>query len=356
MEEIKNKSRFRANKINFLEENYSNEVTKNIYYDTWESCINYLEEIKQKDLYQFNSEEIQELMATIPTASTSRKGNIVTFISNYFEYCISKGLINTNPIQSLNRDILTRVNSKAIKSKMMTKKQVHELCIKMSQSGHVFQVLPFILARYGVMGDKLDSMINLRWKDIDRKNMKVYIMNRETGKMQSKFDIDDLFLYWIDKAKNAEEYEVKKYSKTTKKEELQKVIKFIDYGYVLKVTDSDYFENSITQDADYVYREMIKVANTSKIKKPTLKNLLKAEKIEMLLKVRKKRKLVTDDVFKVVKKFDPNGARSNYTTLRRDYESLTKDTVYPSKTSLELLRDEKAEENVERFRREIFGE
>lgn len=356
MEKIKKKSRFRANKINFLEENYSNEVTKNIYYDTWESCINYLEEIKQKDLYQFNSEEIQELMSTIPTASTSRKGNILTFISNYFEYCIEKGLANTNPTQALDRDLLTRVNSKAIKSKMLTKKQVHELCIKMAGSGHVFQVLPFILARYGVMGDKLDSMINLRWEDVDRENMKVYIMDRKIGEIYSEFDIDELFLYWIDRAKKAEEYEVRKYYKTTKKEDVQKVIKFIDYGYVLKVTDSNYFENSITQDADYIYREMIKVANASKIKKPTLNNLVKAEKIERLLEIRENRKLTTDDVFKVVKEFDPKGARSNYTTLRRDYESLTKDMVYPSRSSLEQLRDDEAQKHVKEFWKEIFGE
>lgn len=356
MEKINKVSRFRANKINFLEENYSNEVTKNIYYDTWESCINYLEEIKQKDLYQFNSEEIQELMSTIPTASTSRKGGIVTFISNYFEYCIEKGLANTNPIQSLDRDLLTMVNSKAIKSKMLSKKQVHELCSEMSNEGNVFQVLPFILARYGVMGDKLNAMINLRWEDIDRENMKVYIMNRETGEIHSEFDIDDIFLYWIDKAKRAEEYEIRKYYKTTKKEEVYKVIKFIDYGYVLKVTDSSYFENSITQDADYIYREMIKVANASKVKKPTLNNLIKAEKIERLLEIRKDRKLTTDDIYKTVKEFDPNGSRSNYTTLKRDYESLTKDKVYPFGTPMTQLSDYKAKENVKKFRKEIFGE
>lgn len=356
MENNKRENRFKANKINFLEQYYSNEVTKEIYYDIWKSCISYLEDVKQKDLCQFDSEEIQELMATIPTASTSRKENIVTFISNYFEYCIEKGLANTNPVQSLNRDLLTRVNSRAIKNKMLSKKQVHEICIKMTGSGHVFQVLPLILARYGVMGDKLNAMINLRWEDIDRKNMKVYIMNRETGEIHSEFDIDEIFLYWIDKAKNTDEYKIKKYYKTTKKEEIYKVINFIDYGYVLKVTDSSYFENSITQDSDYIYREMIKVASASGIKKPTLNNLIKAEKIERLLKIREDRKLTTEDIYKTVKDFDPNGSRSNYTTLKRDYESLTKDKVYPFGTPTIQLRDYEANENVEKFRREIFGE
>lgn len=350
-----NVSRFKANKINFLEEHYPNEATKEIYYDIWESCINYLEEIKQKDLYSFDSEEIQELMATIPTYSTSRKENVATFMNNYFEYCIGKGWINTNPMQSLDRNLLTRVNSKTIKKMMLSKRQVHIMCSKMVDSGHVFQVLPFILARYGVMGDKLNDMINLRWEDIDRENMQVNIVDKETGEVRS-FDIDKLFLYWIDRAKNTEEYEVKKYYKTKKKEDIQKIIKFIDYGYVLKVTDSSYFENSITQDSDYVYREMIKIANASKIKKPTLNSLQKAEKIERLLKIRENRKLTTDDVFKVVKEFDPNGARSNYTTLRRDYESLTKDMVYPSRSSLEQLRDDEAKKHVKEFREEIFGE
>lgn len=350
-----NVSRFKANKINFLEEHYPNEATKEIYYDIWESCINYLEEIKQKDLYNFDSEEIQELMATIPTYSTSRKENVATFMNNYFEYCIGKGWINTNPMQSLDRNLLTRVNSKTIKKMMLSKKQVHIMCSKMVDSGHVFQVLPFILARYGVMGDKLNDMINLRWEDVDRENMQVNIVDKKTGEVRS-FDIDKLFLYWIDRAKNTEEYEVKKYYKTKKKEDIQKIIKFIDYGYVLKVTDSSYFENSITQDSDYVYREMIKIANASKIKKPTLNSLQKAEKIERLLKIRENRKLTTDDVFKVVKEFDPNGARSNYTTLRRDYESLTKDMVYPSRSSLEQLRDDEAQKHVKEFRKEIFGE
>lgn len=350
-----NVSRFKANKINFLEEHYPNEATKEIYYDIWESCINYLEEIKQKDLYNFDSEEIQELMATIPTYSTSRKENVATFMNNYFEYCIGKGWINTNPMQSLDRNLLTRVNSKTIKKMMLSKKQVHIMCSKMVDSGHVFQVLPFILARYGVMGDKLNDMINLRWEDVDRENMQVNIVDKKTGEVRS-FDIDKLFLYWIDRAKNTEEYEVKKYYKTKKKEDIQKIIKFIDYGYVLKVTDSSYFENSITQDSDYVYREMIKIANASKIKKPTLNSLQKAEKIERLLKIRENRKLTTDDVFKVVKEFDPNGARSNYTTLRRDYESLTKDMVYPSRSSLEQLRDDEAQKHVKEFREEIFGE
>lgn len=351
-----NVSRFKANKINFLEEHYPNEVTKEIYYDIWESSINYLEEIKQKDLYSFDSEEIQELMATIPTYSASRKDNILSFINNYLEYCIGKGWINTNPIQSLDRNLLTKVNSKTIKKIMMSKSQVHTMCSKMAGFGHVFQVLPFILARYGVMGDKLNAMINLRWEDIDRENMKVYIMNRETGEIHSEFDIDDIFLYWIDRAKTTEEYEIKKYSKKTNKYEIQKVITFIDYGYVLKVPNSPYFRDKITLDSDYIYREILKITKSSGIKKPTLNNLLKAEKIERLLDIREKRKITTNDVYEVVALFDPDGVRSNYVTLRKDYESLTKDTVYRAKASLEQLKDDEAKKHVKEFREEIFGE
>lgn len=355
MEYKKTTKRFEANKINFLEENYSNEITKTIYYNIWDSTISYLEEIKQKDLYEFTSEEIQELMSTIPTASTSHKGNVTSFISNYFEYCIEKGFANTNPIQSLDRNMLTKVNSKVIKNKMMSKRQLHKLCVKMTEFGNVFQILPFILARYGIMGSKLDDMCNLRWEDIDRVNMKVSLIDKETGEIRL-LDIDDIFLYWIDKAKDTCEYEVRKYSKKQKKWVISDNIKFIDYGFVLKVSSIAYFNNSTQQDAKYIYRETIRVCESSNIKKPTLNSLLKAEKIERLLEIRATRRITTEDCHNTMLLFSPSTSRGSYTTLKRDYESITKEVVYPTGTSLSKLKDEKAKETAEQLRREIFGE
>lgn len=341
------KTVFETNKETFLNELYDNPTTKEIYYDLWVSCIKFIEENKQKDLYNFTSDEIEGIIQTVPTTSSNRRANVFAFINLYNEWAVSKGLININPCIAIDREKIVKINHKAIKKKMMSLDETYKLCQKLSSNGSIFQYLPIILARYGIQGNDLEWMRHLRWDDIDYDKKEVHIVNSQ-GEYQNAIKVDDRFLEMIDKAKNTISEKVFIKGK-------QKEVYYEDFGYVLKKLSTAVLDTPYNTEVS-IYNGLTNICRESNVERPTFNNLIKSKKIDMLLDIRSYRKLTNNDIYDVVMSLNPNMSRGGYMSLKRDYESLTREKVYKANTPLENLYDENAEEFANRMRKEIFGE
>lgn len=346
------KTIFETNKETFLNELYDNPNTKEVYYDLWMSCIKFIEENKQKDLYNFTSDEIEGIIKTVPTTSSDRRSNVFSLINLYCEWAVSKGLINVNPCIAIDRQEIVKINHKSIKKKMMSLNEAYRLCQRLSSYGSIFQYLPIILARYGIQGNDLEWMRFLKWDDIDYDKKEVHIVNSD-GEYQNVIKVDDRFLEMIDKAKNTVSETV--FITGKKKDVKQKEVYYEDFGYVLKKLSTAELDTPYNTEVS-IYSGLTKICNQANEERPTFNNLIKSKKIDMLLDVRAHRKLTNNDIYDVVMTLNPNMSRGGYMSLKRNYESLTREKVYKANTPLEELYDENAVEFANKMRKEIFGE
>lgn len=349
---------YEINKNTFLNEYYRDDSidTKIVLYALWKGAIQYIEEMKMKDLYQFSPSEISDLIISTPTTSRVRKESIFNFIKQYCDWAFSKELINVNPTDGLNREELVQVNKRAIKRKVMGLSEFYDLCYSMLENTSVFNVLPLVLARYGITGSELSYMSNLKWNDIDRENMIVDIVNHETGEVVTQLKVDKNFINWIDIAKDTNDYKVKTSKEEGATASFETVSNggYIDRGYVNKISiKTRESEDVLKVEKSSLYSRINLAFRDNEMNAISLGSLEKSRKIEVLLEKRESRKLTTRDVQEVVLMFNPNASVGAYNSLKNDYQSITGDTVLPARAKTYELKDENSVEFVKNVKKEL---
>ena len=304
----KNKTPYEINKNTFLTSIYDNEDTMKTSYNTLKKNVISLEMVKNKDLMNFSIEELMNLMQTLPTSSVNTKNRLYDLIDIYLDWCVNKGYIGLNGLKGLAKEEVCKVNKSMVNLKLISKKELFRLCELSINTGEVtaMEVIPLIIARYGIVGEKLSRIINLKWSDINRDNMTVSI--EEDGNTLL-FPIDNDFLYWIDRA-----YEVTNDGKYD----------YIDEGKVIKVR-SDYPNHEI--DSNYIYNKVIIVFNLGILNRISFKNLELSAKFDMLLSIREERVLNSEDFRMISNMFKPNASPASTNILIKAWETLTDDTV-----------------------------
>lgn len=349
---------YEINKNTFLNEYYKDDSidTKIVLYALWKGAIQYIEEMKMKDLYQFSPSEISDLIISTPTTSRVRKESIFNFIKQYCDWAFSKELINVNPTDGLNREELVQVNKRAIKRKVMGLSDFYNLCYSMLENTSVFNVLPLVLARYGITGSELSYMSNLKWNDIDRENMIVNIVNHETGEVITQLKVDKNFINWIDIAKDTNDYKVKTNKEKSGITSFETVSNggYIDRGYVNKISiKTRESEDVLKVEKSSLYSRINLAFRDNEMNVISLGSLEKSRKIEVLLEKRESRKLTTRDVQEVVLMFNPSASAGAYNSLKNDYQSITGDTVLPARAKAYELKDENSVEFVKNVKKEL---
>ncbi|WP_291566822.1 MULTISPECIES: hypothetical protein [unclassified Clostridium] len=318
---------YQINKLKYLNEVYKLKLnTMNTLWDLYNSNIHYDEVNKNKDIYDFSQYEIETLIKAIPTTSYATKNNVFYFIKQYCEWAVNRGLILENPCVGIDKDVYQTVNVKALQSARVKleefQNQMKQLVLK--DGFNYIKAMMVIMPRYGVFGKNGAYASNLMWEDIDKENKEVRIVDQETGELITTLPVDDFFIDWVNKCKeyNGEEDNRKKDGeKDNKKQE-----KYIDNGYVLK-------QSKVTKkskDATVSYAVMtlnINEINDELGTNFTPRNLIKDRKIDLLLELRKIRKLTADDFKAVTKLFDPSSSKTAYFQLKKQYEDLTGDEV-----------------------------
>jgi hypothetical protein len=356
---VKDANPYEINKNTFLNEYYTNENidTKIVYYAMWKGAIQYIEEMKMKDLYQFSPDEIADLIISSPTTSRPRKESLFNFVKQYCDWAFSKELINVNPTDGLNREELVKINEKAIKRKVMGLNEFYDLCYSMIENTSPINVLPLVLARYGIVGSNLKYMSNLRWNDIDIENMSVNIVNPDTGEIITQLAIDNRFLHWIEIAKDTKDYRVKNHKGLIDNGAFEKISEgaYQDKGYVNKISvkTKEKEDDAVRVEKSALYSRINMAFRDNEMDGISLGSLEKSRKIELLLEKRKNRKLTTRDVQEIVLLFNPSASVGAYNALKNDYESITGDKVLPAKTKEYQLEDNNSTKFVNKIKKEL---
>lgn len=311
---------FQISKNEFIREMYpNNEDTQYMAYNLYETHIRYAEKHREKDLCKFSSFQIADLIIAMPTTSKGSKERLFNFINLYCDYCVAKGIITFNPCDSVDREEVTKVNSKALKQKIIGLSDFWSMVEEMKKHTDTQMILPVVLARYGIMGGSdLYDMRSLKMEQIDKEDESVILYERD-GSFKTRIPVDKRFIAFIDEAFLEDTVEDSERIRANE-------IKYENNGYIIK-------RSSVARTSDTMELEMAIYSRARKSFKCIDKKnlpfgmLFKSRKIELLLRIREHRKITTKDILDIQRLFEPTASEGSYNTLVRDYKALTGEDV-----------------------------
>ena len=273
-------NRFYDNKINFIKERgYKEESSiKKYLYVILNENIALAEKNKDKDLYDFSTSEIVDLINnTFITVKTGVKNQNFNIIKTYIDWAIERGLLVTgiNPCDSIT-DNDFKISKKMAKNYYQTLDEFYDW-LKELKCSNVDKAL-ITLVRYGV---EIKETVKLQFKDINKEEKTIIIRNNNDVKF---LPIDDRFIEVMEKSKYCSEYDKTSYVQ--------------DNDYIVKQTRKGRSErpeiNSIRNRFN-----IISVSNGIARINPTM--LKDNRAYDLLLEIAKKNgELITKDFKKVV--------------------------------------------------------
>lgn len=304
---------------NYLNEIYKNPSSKMVQYNLYKQNVLYYEKSLNKYLYQFNIEELNNLIMAIPTASSDIKDAVFSLCNQYLEWCIYKNLISINNMKALDRSSLIEVSNKSAKGKIIAGEKFYNMLSELEKHTNTQNFISLVLAKIGLMGEDLIEIRNARYSDIDRERMVINVINEDTGELLKELNITERDLNWLDKAMN------------------EKEAKYKETGRIIKVTTMSNTGDVIGEQS--LYTRANNAFKASNIKRVSFKDINRSAKIEMLLEIRKYKLLTTNDVYQVALYFEPTISRGSYNSLKKLYEGVASEKVLLSTTKEELEVD-----------------
>ena len=305
-------------KVDFLLECYSNDNTQQSYYSLYNNNIKPMEELYNKDLMYFNAEECNDIISGKFYLSEGMKTTIKIFITKYKEWGVSKGLITVNQALFMDDEIV-KDKKVLVEKKLMDMESFEEFMLEIQLKSNSFRnCVPYILARYGIMGNKLEFMQNLEYADIDYENKKVYV-NDKYGNRLGYYIVDDYFIGFLDKMKP-----------------------YKDYSGIVVIKNNKNFKKGELETYNSLSNKTFIVSRALGIKRIPYSKIVLNRKLELLLKIRTHKRLTREDFVNVLSYIDKRKYatyNTPITTLVNFYETLTKDEII-SLSSNELLVDE----------------
>ena len=327
-EKLMKASRFEQQKQVYIDQIYSNNKSKMTIYNLYKSNVLNWEIILDKDLYEFNIQELDSLIGSIPSSSIHIKANVYNFVNQYLDYCISKRLITINNMNALDRETYTSISQKLASSKLISYEQLWDMVQYMETKTNIQNILPIIFAYYGIGGNDMEYMRNLRLEDLDRENEVAYI--RLQGDLKAVLPIDEKLYDYCVKAC----------------EEADMDSEYVSSSLIIKPTKKSI--NDVVPE-NSIYARIYEAFDSSNIKRIRLNDLAKSRKIALLLEIRKERYLTTLDVQNVCLLYNPNASRGIYNSLQKYYEMATGDKIFKANTKKDELIDLTLEENYDKI-------
>ena len=326
-EKLSRASRFEQQKQIYFDEIYKNNNSKATIYNIYKKNILNWELILNKDLYEFDIAQLDELISSIPSSSIHIKASVYSFCNQYLNYCISKRIISINNIKALPRDTYTEISQKLASSKLISYKQFWDMIQLMEVHTDIQNIIPIVMAYYCIAGNDMEYMRNLKLEDLDKENEVAYMMS--DGEIKAVIPIDDKFFEYCEKA--CEEADIGS--------------EYVSTSLIIKPT-----VNSRTDvvPENSLYARIYEAFDSSGIKRIRLNDLAKSRKIALLLDIRKRRKLTTLDFQGVCSIFKPGCSRGIYNSLQKYYEMATGDVVMKANSKEEELIDVNLQKNYEK--------
>lgn len=327
-EKLMKASRFEQQKQVYIDQIYSNNKSKMTIYNLYKSNVLNWEIILDKDLYEFNIQELDSLIGSIPSSSIHIKANVYNFVNQYLDYCISKRLISINNMNALDRETYTSISQKLASSKLISYEQLWDMVQHMETKTNIQNILPIIFAYYGIGGNDMEYMRNLRLEDLDRENEVAYI--RLQGDLKAVLPIDEKLYGYCVKAC----------------EEADMDSEYVSSSLIIKPTKKSI--NDVVPE-NSIYARIYEAFDSSNIKRIRLNDLAKSRKITLLLEIRKERYLTTLDFQNICLLYNPNASRGINDSLRKYYETATGDKVFKANAKKDELIDLDIDKHLEKI-------
>lgn len=189
-------------KEKYLNEKFSNEDSKKTIRTLFGSA-ELIEDVLEKDLYNFNLVEIGKVIQNAKPHSFQVAKAYGQFISNYISWAIKPMALrenNINPMKGIDTSWYSQFvdNSKKIH---WSKKEFIEFLESLSNAqDQAFLALLF----EGVMGASHSELVNITYEDIDWTNQTIKIKERDKNNEIVK--LDDTFMRFIKNAYNEQTY------------------------------------------------------------------------------------------------------------------------------------------------------
>lgn len=366
--------KYQLEKLKFLNESYSSIRTQLSYWTLYEKNLHFYETIHNKDLQFFTTKELENLIQSAFGMDTT-KASIGSFLAMYYRWSYKRGKIAINPYTGIKASELKSNSSYFLEKKLYGQEMFYDLCNKMAQHTKLPNIIPFILARYGIAGERLYHMRHLKWEDIDGDKLLVYIKDKD-GNLLTTLDVDSAFMEWINKAKNYTETTQAELNQDGENVKKRNLVRYVDYGYVLKKAldiknedpssdnkEDDEKESNKVNKFNTIYNRGNVACTAIGIKRIAFKDLVRTRQLELLLQIRKQRKLTSKDFEDIVDKFALEDKQTKIVsnrafTLKKRYEELTGDTVIVDKKLMDYTFDENAEyianKIIEEFKLDII--
>jgi integrase len=245
-------NKYQQSKVNWLQNNkeYS-EATKITYWALINNHICYIEKEKDKDLYYFTNEEIEDMLNKNNNMKTT--SILKSIISNY----TNKSLKNIK----LKSDIQYKMIDEFYKF------------VENLKCSDIDKMI-LVLARYGV---STQYICNIKWDQVDKDDMTLNISSN------IKLPIDDRFIKCLEKSYNCNSYDYK-----------TSTLNYIDKGYIIKVSDKS---DSDILNINSLYTRIKAMSSNNGLKKISLRELNSLRKYDVLYNILNEKGIVTyDDV------------------------------------------------------------
>lgn len=315
--------KFQLDKIIWLNNTYKDETTKKPLWSVYNNNIHDYEVAKNKDLKDFKREEVISMMKSFIYAMPTTVGTIKAFVNGYFDYWVEKGDITINPLLGEKSLKGLKSSKRLLETKIYDMDEFYDMLRQMKEVTKSMNIKPLLLARYGILGKQVIYMRRLTYKDIDVKNKFVNIYN-ENNEFITLIPVDDRFIDFLAELDDVIEEESKKKM-------------FESDVYVLEAREIVNYNTTNSR----VYNAFKALNNNGRenieewkdVDRISFNNLLFTRQIELLLQIRKVRKLSFLDIKNIIDLFgETKDTLSTKYQLQEKYESLTNDKVVDTKS------------------------
>ena len=312
------------NKKIFLDEVYVNEETRQTMISNYKNNILYVEKSLGKDLMYFTTQEIESLILNASGVSSGYKSSMYSFCNSYCEFCYDKGFININPCSTIKAQDIVETSIQQLMKGLLGKEQfgnimkILELKSNMIATGF----LALCLARNGVLGKKCEDLIKLEQNNIKDGFINIYNKvdnNEDYGLLLTSLPIDNDIMKWYYKYKDIREYE----GLGTRKSKI-----VLEGKYILK--KSSY---TTTRQEEYIsVNGLLNMINQNcimaDIPRISLSKMQQSYKLDVLLGIRKKRRINEYDIKDIIKLVNYNfTSAQSVINFKQFYESISGEEV-----------------------------
>lgn len=287
---------FQKFKANWLEEaDYYADSTKINYWRMINGKVHKTEIIKGKDLFDFDKQEIIELVKYLPTKSITTKQQLYTAILKYMEWACEKGYNYVgNPCDTIVPTELFTINEMAFKEQYIEKDDFINFIYDLNCSDVDRAMLT--LLRYGV---KIDDVGKVKWDDIsdDGKFLRIHHEDRDL-----ELPIDGIFMMMMDKAKNCHYRELYKKKTTMKEETKVKIVSYRNSPYIVKPLETVEWDH---MDGSTAYNRIGVISKSNKIQRISVPDLNVSRKYDLLFDIVERKNHITKrDIQHVISVFE----------------------------------------------------